>query len=152
MAVVTALLLIGLSFSAGAALPTVPSAAVEPAWSSGIGGLLQAVLGLALVVALIFLCGWALRRLGLQPAGNAQLLKVVASTMVGQRERVVVLEIGDAWLVLGVAAGHISALHTLPAKELSTPQASTTIRGLTGSMAFSQSLLQSLDKLRRRAG
>lgn len=136
-------------FASHAALPTVPTAVAEPAWSSGAGGMLQATLGLVLVVGLIFLCGWAVRRFGLQPNGNGRLLKVVASTMVGQRERVVVVEIGNAWLVLGVAAGQVRALHTMAARELATVPATPLHHGVEGGNAFSQKLRQSLDQLHK---
>lgn len=143
---VAAALLASLSFSATAVLPTVPAAAAEPVRSFGAGGLLQAALGLALVVALIFLCGWAVRRFGLQAAGSGRLLKVVSSVMVGQRERVVVVEIGDSWLVLGVAAGQVRALHTLPAKNLPDGPVAATTNGLSIADAFSQKLRESLHK------
>ncbi|OGB03863.1 MAG: flagellar biosynthetic protein FliO [Burkholderiales bacterium RIFCSPHIGHO2_12_FULL_61_11] len=144
---VAAALLASLSFSASAVLPTVPAAAAEPVRSFGASGLLQAALGLALVVALIFLCGWAVRRFGLQASGRGRLLKVVSSVMVGQRERVVVVEIGDAWLVLGVGAGQVRALHTLPAKSLPQAQAAPALHGLPGSSAFSHKLRDSLNHL-----
>ncbi|MDI1275609.1 flagellar biosynthetic protein FliO [Polaromonas sp.] len=144
--------LASLSFSAGAVLPTVPTAAAEPVRSFGAAGLLQAGLGLAVVLALIFLCAWAARRFGLQQAGGGRLLKVVSSAMVGQRERVVVVEIGGSWLVLGVAAGQVSALHTMPAQKLSEFDAAPTHRALAGASAFSQRLAESLTKLGKRDG
>ncbi len=140
-------LLAALSFAAGAVLPTVPAAPAEPAHSFGAAGLAQAGLGLALVLALIFACGWAVRRFGLQTAGGNRLLKVVASTMVGQRERVVVVEIGDSWLVLGVAAGQVCALHTLPAEKQSEADAAATSHGFAAASAFSQKLLDSLNSM-----
>jgi flagellar protein FliO/FliZ len=135
-----------ISLAAGAALPTVPTPVAEPVRSLGLSGLLQAALGLALVLALIFLCAWAARRFGLQQFGSGQLLKVVSSAMVGQRERVVVVEIGSSWLVLGVAAGQVRALHTMPAQSLSDAPA-TAQAGATPGNAFSQKLLESLSKL-----
>lgn len=145
-----ALLLAGASFSAGAALPTVPAAAAEPVRSFGAAGLLQAGLGLALVVGMIFLCAWVARRFGLQQSGSGPLLKVVSSAMVGQRERVVVVEIGGQWLVLGVASGQVRALHTLPAQHLADTGAAPALQGFSGAGAFSQKLLESIHKLRKR--
>lgn len=141
-----AALLASISLAAGAALPTVPTAASEPVRSFGVGGFLQAAFGLATVLALIFLCGWAARRLGLRQSGSGRLLKVVSSTMVGQRERVVVVEIGGSWLVLGVAAGQVRALHTMPAEHLPEVQAASMVSGMTPAAAFSQKLLESLGK------
>jgi flagellar protein FliO/FliZ len=76
--------------------------------------LLPTTLGLALVLALIFGAAWLVRRIGLLGRGGSGLLRVVASQAVGQRERVVVLEVGEQWLVLGVAPGRVNALQTLP--------------------------------------
>jgi flagellar protein FliO/FliZ len=125
----------------------VPAAASEPVRSFGMAGLLQAAFGLATVLALIFLCGWAARRLGLRQSGSGRLLKVVSSTMVGQRERVVVVEIGGSWLVLGVAAGQVRALHTMPAESQPEIQAAPAMSGMAPAAAFSQKLLESLGKL-----
>jgi flagellar protein FliO/FliZ len=146
-------LLACISFSAGAVLPTVPTAAAEPVRSFGAAGLLQVGFGLAMVLALIFLVGWAARRFGLQQTGSGRLMKVVSSAMVGQRERVVVVEIGGSWLVLGVAAGQVRALHTMPAEIQSEAEATPLKYGITAAGAFSQKLLESLNnlnKLRKR--
>lgn len=145
---VAASLLAGISFAASAALPTVPTPAAEPVRSFAAAGLLQAGFGLAVVIGLIFLFAWVARRLGLQQSGSGRLLKVVSSAMVGQRERVVVVEIGDSWLVLGVAAGQVRALHTMPAEKLPEAQTSA-INGGSGGSAFSQKLLESLNKLKK---
>jgi flagellar protein FliO/FliZ len=41
-------------------------------------------------------------------------VRVRGGIAVGQRERVVVVEVRDTWLVLGVAPGTVRALHSLP--------------------------------------
>jgi flagellar protein FliO/FliZ len=118
--------------TAHAALPTVPTPVHDaaPAASSA-GGLLQAGLGMAVVVGLIFGCAWLARRFGLQRLGSGNLVKVVSSANVGQRERVVVVEVGDTWLVLGVTPSQVNTLHTLPA-QAANPAAS---QGLPGAQA-----------------
>jgi flagellar protein FliO/FliZ len=106
--------------AARAALPTVPSPTHEAASAApsavGAGSLLQAGFGMAVVVGLIFLCAWLARRFGLQRLGGGQHVKVVSSAMVGQRERVVVIEVANTWVVLGVTANQVNTLHTLPAQ------------------------------------
>lgn len=67
------------------------------------------------VVAVILLCAWLLRRLGPSRSHRAATLPVVASRSLGQRERVVVIQVEDEWLVLGVTSQQITPLHRLPA-------------------------------------
>ncbi|MDR6536873.1 flagellar biosynthetic protein FliO [Variovorax soli] len=129
---------------AHAALPTVPAPAAEAAPAVGSSGLLQAGLGMVLVLGLIFLCAWLVRRFGLPRFGGSSLLKVVGSTMVGQRERVVVVEVGETWLVLGVTASQVNALHSLPAQVLPAAPAAA-VGGSTKAVdLFAQKLRESL--------
>ncbi len=106
------------ALTARAALPAAPLPAAGSAPALGGSAMLQAGLGMLLVLGLIFLCAWLARRFGLQRLGGPQLVKVVSSAVVGQRERVVVVEVGGAWLVLGVTAHQVNALHTLAAQAL----------------------------------
>ena len=80
------------------------------------GGMLQFAFGLALVLGLIVAAGWLMKRFSIGPSASG-LVKVVAGAAVGQRERVVVVEVGDTWMVLGVAPGRVSSLHTMPRSE-----------------------------------
>jgi flagellar protein FliO/FliZ len=88
------------------------------------GGLLRAVVGLALVLGLIFAVGWIMRRIAPARAGGHGPLRVVGTQALGARERVVLLEVGDQWLVVGVAPGNVRGLATLPRGELPSPPAS----------------------------
>jgi flagellar protein FliO/FliZ len=78
------------------------------------GSLWQLFLGLALVLALVVGSLWVLKKLVTQRGESAGLLRVVAGTAVGARERVVIVEVGSTWLVLGVAPGQVSALAEVP--------------------------------------
>lgn len=80
--------------------------------------LIQLVFGLAVVLALLFASLWLLKRLSAPRGEAAGLLRVVAGTAVGTRERVVVVEVGESWLVLGVAPGRVSALAEMPRTTL----------------------------------
>lgn len=87
------------------------------------GSILQVIFSLMLVLAAVALIAWVLKRIN-QPLQGAGQLKVVSGVAVGQRERVVVVEVGDTWLVLGVAQGNVRTLHTLPKGEIpTTPRA-----------------------------
>lgn len=74
---------------------------------------LQMMGGLLLVLAIIGGITWLLKRFSLISTAAAGVVKIVAATGVGQRERVVVVEIDNTWLVLGVAPGRVSKLHTM---------------------------------------
>jgi len=102
----------------GAAAPGFAVAADAADLAPDGAGLLRATLGLALVLALIFAVGWVMRRL--QPARGAAHgpLRIVGTQALGTRERVVLLEIGEQWLVVGVAPGSVRGLATLPRGEL----------------------------------
>lgn len=89
---------------------------------SGLALLGQVTLVLILIIGIILLCAWFFRKLNGTSLGHSKLLNVVGSVAVGQRERVVIVEINDTWLVLGVAAGHVTKLHEMPAQERPEPQ------------------------------
>lgn len=99
----------------GASLAQTPAAA-PPALSAG--GMLQVVLGLALVLALLGAGAWLLRRLAVHPAAAGSAIRVLGAAAVGSRERVVLVEVAGTWLVLGVAPGQVRALHSMPKSEL----------------------------------
>lgn len=77
----------------------------------------KTALVLVAMVGLILLCGWLLKRFGPGQVAAGQTLKLVASRAVGAKERVVVLELEDTWLVLGVGGGQVTKLHERPAPE-----------------------------------
>ncbi|MCL2899830.1 flagellar biosynthetic protein FliO [Brenneria tiliae] len=71
------------------------------------------------ILLLIALLAWIIRKLGLTThTHNNRLLKVVSTCQVGQRERVVIVEVDNNWLVLGVTPQNISPLLTLPAHPI----------------------------------
>ena len=79
----------------------------------GTDSMAKMITALLLVLVIIILCSWLLKRFSILPSTTSNQLKVVAATGVGQRERVVIVEIGDTWLVLGVAPGQVRTLHTM---------------------------------------
>lgn len=77
---------------------------------TGVAGML---VSLALILGLFVLAAWLFKRY-LPQVGKAGPVKVIGATMVGPRERVVVVEVENTWLVLGVGGGQVRTLHTLP--------------------------------------
>ncbi len=88
-------------------------AASTAGWSS----LLQGLLGLVIVLALLYGFLLFLRRFGAMSGHGSPMVKVVGGVMLSPRERLVMVEIQNTWLVLGVASGQVSLLHTLPRPE-----------------------------------
>jgi len=82
--------------------------------------MLQLLMGLLVVLALIGLLAWLFKKFGVYPANQSGLIKIIASASVGQRERIVLTEINDTWLVLGVAPGHVNLLHRIDKSEIIT--------------------------------
>jgi flagellar protein FliO/FliZ len=120
-ACLTLQVLIALSSVAHAA--DAPTVATPPnALTTPTVGLLQVVLALGLVLAAIVLFGWLLRRWMPGHTAAGGLLRVVAGVMVGPKERLVLVELGDQWLLLGVAASSVNLLHSMP-KPATDPSA-----------------------------
>ncbi|MBF4109630.1 flagellar biosynthetic protein FliO [Enterobacter cloacae] len=84
------------------------------------GSVLMTVSGaLALIILLMVVMAWAARRSGLarrlnDAQGN---MTLVATQSLGPRERLVLVDVGEQLLVLGVTASQITCLATQPRPE-----------------------------------
>ncbi len=94
-----------------AVLLAVPATAHAAGETAGYGGLALSLLG---VLAVFVALAWLARRF-LPAAGARGSLRMVASLSVGARERVVVVELAEEWLVLGVGGGRVNLLARMPA-------------------------------------
>ena len=103
-----------LSFAEQAARP----AYTPPPPAISYGSMAQIVFSLLLVLAAFVLVAWVLKRINLPQKGAGNILKVLSGVPVGQRERIVLVEVKDTWLVVGVAPGEVRTLHTMPKGEL----------------------------------
>lgn len=107
-----------------AVLPDLAAAAAPAAAETSTFGLLfQALLALLVVLAALFAFLWLLRRLTPLQTGAQGVVRVVGGVMLGTRERLVVVEVADQWLLLGVAAGGVTHLHTMPRPPVEPGQA-----------------------------
>lgn len=71
-------------------------------------------LALLAVAALAAGAAWLARRLSAPATGGTQWLRTVAALPIGPRERVLLLEVGSTWLLVGIAPGRVTALHAMP--------------------------------------
>ncbi|KTC60482.1 flagellar assembly protein FliO [Pseudomonas fluorescens ABAC62] len=107
-------LLAALPVAAWAAEPVAQATAAVAPVGSGLGGqLTQLVLGLLLVVGLIFVLAWLLRRVQQVGPGNAQVIELIGSRALGPRDRLVLVQVGEEQILLGLTAGRITPLHVL---------------------------------------
>lgn len=76
------------------------------------------VFALAVVLAVIIGLGMLLKRMRLPGLTSALPMRTVGGLNLGARERLVVVEIGDQWHVLGVTAQSITPVAQLPRQAL----------------------------------
>ncbi|MCL1824758.1 MAG: flagellar biosynthetic protein FliO [Betaproteobacteria bacterium] len=124
-----------------------------PAIPDPLAGLGQMLFGLALVFGILAASVWLLKRFSSPIRGNG-LLRILGVTAVGTREKVVLLEVGEKILMLGVTPNNVRALHVfergeLPLAPAAPPVESGTVSTLATS--FANRLAQAL-KGRRNAG
>lgn len=131
------------------ATPSTQNGSIDALGNSGEALVGMAVLGktaaaLALVIAIILVCTALLKRWNNHSSRHGAHLRIVGSTAVGNRERIVIVEVEDTWLVVGVGSGRITKLHERPAPENRT-QATPS----TPSSRFSRHLSKALVATRR---
>jgi flagellar protein FliO/FliZ len=80
---------------------------------AAVGGLGQVTLALLIVLAAVFAVAWLVRRMrGFgNRVGNA--IDILAEIPLGQKERAVLLKVGQTQILVGVAPGQVSTLHVL---------------------------------------
>ncbi|MBN2992840.1 flagellar biosynthetic protein FliO [Pseudomonas cedrina subsp. fulgida] len=105
-------LLVALPLDAWAAEPVAQAAAAPVVGSVG-GQLTQLVLGLLLVVGLIFALAWLMRRVQNAGPGNGQVIEMIGSRALGPRDRLVLVQVGEEQILLGITPGRITPLHVL---------------------------------------
>ncbi|MEW6611535.1 MAG: flagellar biosynthetic protein FliO [Pseudomonadota bacterium] len=117
------------------------NAAPAPASPVSFWNLLQVMAGLAIVLAAVVFAAWALRRL--QPAAwnGAGPLRIIAAMPLGARERVLLVQVGEEQVLLGVTSTRISRLHVL-----AQPVAATEARPADGLPNFPDWLKNALQR------
>jgi flagellar protein FliO/FliZ len=85
----------------------------QPASPLSIGSLAQLTLSLLAIVALIFAISWVLKRFKIAlPRGSGD-MAVLDQVAIGPRERIALVRVGDAQVLVGIGAGGIVPLTPL---------------------------------------
>jgi flagellar protein FliO/FliZ len=77
------------------------------------GQLSSLVIGLVLVLGLIFVLAWVVKRMQRIGPASGQAIKLVASQALSTRDRLLLVQVGEEQILLGLTPGRISALHVL---------------------------------------
>ena len=129
------------AIAAPAAAAPAPAAATVTSAPSSAGSLLQVIFGLIVVLGLLAGALWVLKRVGGGRLAGGSVVKIVGGVSVGNRERVMVVEVADQWIVIGVAPGQVSKLADMPRQEQQQGAAA-----LPGAPNFSAWLKQTIEK------
>lgn len=92
--------------------------AAEQTTSPSSGGLFQILLGLIAVLGLMAGAAWLLKRFGNPQMASGAAVKIIGGIAVGNRERIMVIEVADQWIVVGVAPGRVTTLSTMPKQDI----------------------------------
>lgn len=94
-----------------------------PAWASGSAAtvsLMQWLASCFLVIALILVLAWLLKKTRLVPSMVQSQLKVISMLPLGSREKLLVVKVGEQQLLLGMTPNQISLLCQLDKPLLET--------------------------------
>ncbi|MDH3645511.1 MAG: flagellar biosynthetic protein FliO [Gammaproteobacteria bacterium] len=79
----------------------------------GTGSLISVFFSLAVVLGLIVLVGWVMKRMQRVQRGGSAMLEVVDVLPVGPKEKILLVRAGDQRLLIGITPGQLSNLGTL---------------------------------------
>lgn len=110
------------------------------------GSFFKMLVGLAIVLLVLAGISWLMKKY--MPGVNHQqsVIRVVGGTSLGPRERVVVLEVADRWIVVGVGGGQMTALANLEAGQVIAPAETSNHVSQIGQQSFASWLKASTSK------
>lgn len=110
---ITAGLLLTVSLPAIAGTAEVTPTRLTGDGFSGGAAVARSVLGLVVIVAALLTLAWFARRFGGLGQARGRGIQVLAALPVGNRERVLLVRVGEEQILIGVAPGRVQALHVL---------------------------------------
>jgi flagellar protein FliO/FliZ len=139
------------SAAAAASAPApAPVAAVQPLGAgAAAGSLLQTILALCAVLGLLALLAWFMKRYGPKAQAGSAHVKLVGALNLGGRERIMVVEVGEQWIVVGASPGRVNALATMPRQagaDAGAPAGALLHPHQPSASSFAEWLKQTIDK------
>lgn len=126
--------------------PARPATIPQPAHVPSTGMLMQTIFALLLVLGLLAALAWAAKRWGPRLTGNSANLRLVGALNIGGRERIMVVEVGNQWIVVGASPGRVNALATMPRQEAGVQSGATLAADTLPVTNFSDWLKKTIDK------
>ncbi len=91
-----------------------PPSAPQNATGSSAANLLQVISALFVVILVLLGCAWAVKNFAPKRLLGKVPMRVVGGVNIGGRERVLVIEVADQWIVIGATPTQITPITTLP--------------------------------------
>ena len=94
----------------------------QPLWAATESGIfttselaVQVAIGLVVVLSLMFALAWLAKRMRLVPGalGNKDIIRTLAVLPLGNREKLLLVQVGEEQLLLGITTQQITCLHEL---------------------------------------
>jgi len=123
-------------------LPGMANAA-ETANISAAGSAVQVIFGLIMVLGVMMLIAWLFKRYAPGIGQNNSVARIVGGVSIGNRERVLVIEVADRWLVVGVSPSQVTSIANLEAGQAITEQLN---QHSTATHPFAKWLTQSMSR------
>lgn len=103
--------------AAKAATPALPGTPIV-----GGGDVASLLISMLIVIAVILVLGWLYSRSRFIGGGSAEAIQIVASRALGTKERLLVVEVADQQLLIGMTANGVQTLHVFEKPvEINTP-------------------------------
>jgi flagellar protein FliO/FliZ len=91
--------------------------AADTTGTAASGSLIQITLSLLLVVGLLIGLSVVFKKFGMNRINSPLPFKVIGAVTIGNNQRLMVIEVGDEWIVLGVTPHQISTITSMPRQE-----------------------------------
>jgi flagellar protein FliO/FliZ len=98
----------GVVAAAKAATPGLPGTPIV-----GGGDVVSLFVSMLIIIAVIVVLGWLYSRSRFVGGGSADAIRIVASRALGAKERLLVIEVADQQLLVGMTASGMQTLHVL---------------------------------------
>src|SRR5262245_1259984 len=115
-----------------------------PAPAVDVSGLLEMMLSLMLVIALIVGLSWLVGRMRNVQRNRSGAMSVLGELVIGPKERIVLVRVGDAQALVGVSGAGVTSLQLLDR----TLQIASTPAGSPNAASFAQKLKEMMNRPR----